>query len=184
MHFEPFWAVLTAVAVRLGHRAAPRASIRFLPLVMACGFALSLFFALRPLPGADGPAPDDPEPWSGWERALVALSATLLSSAPLDYAAPYRVPWAMTFLLKPNHSLGLVLLPWVVRAFAGIRRGRDRLIVGLLLHLLGWAFVIHMGAFCVGLVTFAAARGALAPRRGPARRGSTSPWSSASTSSW
>jgi hypothetical protein len=29
------------------------------------------------------------------------------------------------------------------------------LVVGLLLHLLGWAFVIHMGAFCIGLVTFA-----------------------------
>ena len=42
--------------------------------------------------------------WSGWERALVAGAATLLSSAPLDPAGTYRVPWAMTFLLKPNHA--------------------------------------------------------------------------------
>ena len=153
MHFEPFWAVMTAALSGWD----PERLLRIyplLPLAMAWGFALSLFFALRPLPGGEG-KPDDPEPWSGWERALIALSATLLSSAPLDYAAPYRVPWAMTFLLKPNHSLGLVLLPWIVRGFAGIRRGRDRLLVGLLLHLLGWAFVIHMGAFCIGLVTFA-----------------------------
>jgi hypothetical protein len=32
----------------------------------------------------------------------------------------------MTFLLKPNHSLGLVVFPWVLRAFAGIRGWRDR----------------------------------------------------------
>jgi hypothetical protein len=153
MHFEPFWAVLTAALSGWDTERLLRI-YPLLPLVMACGFALSLFFALRPLAGAER-RPDDPEPWSGWERALIALSATLLSSVPLDYAAPYRVPWAMTFLLKPNHSLGLVLLPWIVRGFAGIRRGRDRLIVGLLLHLLGWAFVIHMGAFCIGLVTFA-----------------------------
>src|SRR5205085_1238895 len=77
---------------------------------------------------------------------------TLLSSAPMDWAGPYRVPWAMTFLLKPNHALGLLLAPWVVRAVAHAQRDRDRLMAGLLLHLLGWAFVIHMGALCVGLV--------------------------------
>jgi hypothetical protein len=74
----------------------------------------------------------------------------------------------MTFLLKPNHSLGLVLLPWVARRFAVIRGGRDRLFAGLLLHVLGWAFVIHMGAFCVGLVMFALL--STAGRRQAARR--------------
>jgi hypothetical protein len=162
MHFEPFWAVVTAV---LSGRSPERLLeiYPFLPLLMACGFALSLFFALRPLaPARSGAssaavtgASAEELVWSGWERALIALFATLLSSAALDHAGPYRVPWAMSFLLKPNHSLGLVLFPWVLRAFAGIRGGRDRIFAGLLLHVLGWAFVIHMGEVCVGLVTFA-----------------------------
>jgi hypothetical protein len=62
----------------------------------------------------------------------------------------------MTFLLKPNHALGLILLPLVLRAFARMRGWRGRLGVGLLLHLLGWVFVIHMAYVCVGLVAFAA----------------------------
>jgi hypothetical protein len=159
MHFEPFWAVVTAT---LSGWDAERllALYPWLPLVTACGFALSLFFALSPGSAAAGPASADvaaaDEPaWSGWERALIALFATLLSSAPLDYTGPYRVPWAMTFLLKPNHALGLVLFPWVLRGFARIRGWRGRLAVGVLLHVLGWAFVIHMGEVCVGLVTFA-----------------------------
>ncbi len=127
-----------------------------------CAFALSLYYALRPARGA----PD--EPWSGWERALVAAAATLLSSAPLDPAGTYRVPWAMTFLLKPNHAVGLVLLPWVLRSFAGITGWRSRIAAGVLLHLMGWAFVIHMGATCIGLVVFALL--ALALRRPDARR--------------
>ncbi|PYQ55720.1 MAG: hypothetical protein DMF78_01215, partial [Acidobacteria bacterium] len=153
MHFEPFWAVVTAT---LSGWDAGRllALYPWLPLLMACGFALSLYFALAPGPAAAADDPDE-SAWSGWERALIALFATLLSSAPLDYAGPYRVPWAMTFLLKPNHALGLALFPWVLRGFARIRGWRGRIGAGVLLHVLGWVFVIHMGEVCVGLVTFA-----------------------------
>lgn len=170
MHFEPFWAMVTAV---LSGWSPQRllALYPFFPVLTACGFALSLFFALRPLaaPAAipGGARADDGE-WSGWERALIALFATLLSSTALDYAGPYRVPWAMTFLLKPNHSLGLVLFPWVLRSFASIRGWRGRIGAGLLLHVLGWAFVIHMGEVCVGLVCFALI--AILTRRADARR--------------
>jgi hypothetical protein len=142
--FEPFWGLL--VATLSGFE--PERVLRlypFLSLAVALGFAATLFVALR-----------DDEGGSPWEAALVAGFATLLSSAPLEYAGTYRVPWAMTFLLKPNHALGLVLLPVVLRAVARIRGGRDRLIAGLLLHLLGWVFVIHMAYVCVGLVVFAA----------------------------
>src|ERR1700704_2475322 len=134
MHFEPFWAVVTAV-VSGWNPERLLAIYPFFALVTACGFALSLFFALRPLtvdrsaapaPPTAGAPPDEPA-WSGWERALIALFATLLSSTALDYAGPYRVPWAMTFLLKPNHALGLVLFPWVLRSFVGIRWWRDRI---------------------------------------------------------
>lgn len=154
MHFEPFWAVVTALVSGWDTDRLLRI-YPFLPLATAMGVALSLFFALGPFPNPRDEARPDDASWSGWERALIALSATLLSSAPFDYVSPYRVPWAMTFLLKPNHALGLVLLPWVVRAFARIRGWRDRVLVGLLLHLMAWAFVIHMGAFCIGLVAFA-----------------------------
>ena len=172
MHFEPFWAMVTAI---VSGWSPPRllAIYPFFPVVMACGFALSLFFALRPLASAEAPrapaeVPAEDGAWSGWERALIALFATLLSSTALDYAGPYRVPWAMTFLLKPNHSLGLVLFPWVLRSFAGIRGWRGRLTAGLLLHVLGWAFVIHMGEVCVGLVCLALL--AMLMRREDARR--------------
>jgi hypothetical protein len=161
LHFEPFWGAFTAVLSGF----SPERLLKlypFLSLLTVCAFALSLHCALRPPRGAPG------EPWSGWERALVAAAATLLASAPLDPAGTYRVPWAMTFLLKPNHALGLVLLPWVLRAFAGITGWRSRIAAGLLLHLMGWAFVIHMGATCIGLVVFAVL--ALAARRPDARR--------------
>jgi hypothetical protein len=141
-HFEPFWAVVAGAAS--GFDPARLVAIYGLfSLVALMAFALSIYAAL------DGAS------WSPWERVLAAGFATLLSSAPLDYASPYRVPWAMTFLLKPNHALGLVLAPWVLRAVARIRGWRGRLAAGLLLHLLGWVFVIHMGATCIGLVAFA-----------------------------
>jgi hypothetical protein len=154
MHFEPFWAVVTAV-LSAGSPERLLWIYPFLPLVMACGFVLSLFFAMKPLALPAGTEATPGGDWSGWERALIALFATLLFSSALDYAGPYRVPWAMSFLLKPNHSLGFVLFPWVLRSFAAIRTGRQRVLVGVLLHVLGWVFVIHMGEVCVGLVTFA-----------------------------
>lgn len=141
LHFEPFWSGLVAV---LSGGDADRLLRLYavLPLAMACGFALSLYFGLG-------------RGWSGWERALCAGAATLLSSNALDFTGVYRIPWSLTFLLKPNHALGLVLLPWVLRAFAGIRTWRGRVAVGVLLHLLGWVFVVHMAYVSCGLVAFA-----------------------------
>jgi len=148
LHFEPFWSAFTAVASgfdpeRLLHLYP------FFSLLGAAGFALSLYLALRP-PEAAGDA------WSGWERALVAGFATLLSSSPLEHMGIYRQPWAMTFLLKPNHALGLVLFPIVLAVFVRARGLRGRLAAGLLLHVLGWVFVLHMGYVAVGLVVYAA----------------------------
>src|SRR5258706_13023661 len=47
MHFEPFWAVVTAI-VSGWSPSRLLAIYPFFPVVTACGFALSLFFALRP----------------------------------------------------------------------------------------------------------------------------------------
>lgn len=163
LHFEPFWGLLVA-AVSGGNPDRVLALYPFLPLVMAVGFALSLYFGLRPVTAAAGPD----GAWSAWERALVAGFATLLCSAPLDFLSIYRVPWSLTFLLKPNHALALVLFPLVLRAFVRIRGTRGRIATGLLLHLMGWAFVLHMAYVAVGLAVFAA--WSLATRRREARR--------------
>jgi len=152
LHFEPFWGLLVAVSSGFDPDRV-LVLYPFFPLVMMWGFALALYAGLRP-------DPRDPNPtdlaWSPWERALAAAFALLLSSAPFEYAGTYRVPWAMTFLLKPNHALGFVLAPLVMAAFARIRGWQGRLAVGFLLHLLGWVFVIHMAFFATGLVLFAA----------------------------
>jgi hypothetical protein len=148
LHFEPFWSAFTAVASGFD----PDRLLRLYPyfaLLASAGFALSLYFALRP-PASGGA-------WSGWERALVAGFATLLSSTAFEHTGIYRQPWAMTFLLKPNHALGLVLFPIVLAVFVRARTWRGRLAAGLLLHLLGWVFVLHMVYVAAGLVLYAAA---------------------------
>ena len=148
LHFEPFWGLLVAAVSGW----EPERVLRlypFLPLVMAVGFPLALYLGLRPLDkNADG--------WSAWERVLVAGFAALLSSSALDYAGAYRVPWARSFLLKPNHALGLVIFPLFLGLFARIRSWRARLLAGLVLQLLGWVFILHMVYVCCGLVAFAA----------------------------
>jgi hypothetical protein len=147
LHFEPFWGALVATVSGF---SPDRVLVLypFLPLAVACAFVVSLYVGLG-APGADGSS------WSPWERVLAAGFATLLSTAPLDFAGIYRVPWVMTFLLKPNHALGLVLFPLVLRAFVGLRSWRGRIAVGLLVQLLGWVFVLHMAYVCAGLLCFA-----------------------------
>ncbi len=58
------------------------------------------------------------------------------------------------FLLKPNHALGLCLAPLVLAAVARARGWRGRVAAGLALHLLGWAFVVHMAFVVAGLLAF------------------------------
>jgi hypothetical protein len=128
----------------------------WLPLLMLWGFALALYRGLRPPPGAEG--------WSPWERALVAGGATLLCASPLDFASPYGPAWSMAFLLKPNHALGFVLFPLVLGACARTRGNRGRLVTALLLHLLGWAFALHVVYVAWGLMVFAALSWWAAPR--------------------
>jgi hypothetical protein len=142
LHFEPFWGAVMAV---LSGFSPDRLLwlYPFMALVTAAGFAVSLYVCFQP--------------WSGWERALVAGFATLLSSAPFEYTGIYRLPWTMTFLLKPNHSLGLVLFPVVIAMFVRARGFRGRLVAGLMLHLLAHAFVLHMVYVSAGLVLYAAA---------------------------
>jgi hypothetical protein len=149
LHFEPFWGVLVAFLSGF----SPDRVLRlypFLPLLVACAFVVSLYWGLGAR-GEDGSSSS----WPPWERALAVGFATLLSTSSMDFAGIYRAPWVMTFLLKPNHALGLVLFPLVLRAFVGIRSWRGRIAVGLLVQLLGWVFVLHMAYVCAGLACFA-----------------------------
>jgi hypothetical protein len=147
LHFEPLWSALVAL-LSVGNPDRVLVLYPSLSLVMACLFTLAVYHGLHAPDGgeADGRT---------WERVFAAAGATLLCAAPFDFGGTYRVPWAMTFLLKPNHALGLVLFPLLLRAFAGIRGWGGRLAVGFLLHVLGWVFVIHMGFACTGLALFA-----------------------------
>ena len=145
-----------------GARSACSGIYPFFGLLTACGFALSLYFALRPLAPARSDAaaplgsPSDEPPWSGWERALIALFATLLSSAALDYAEPVSRPLGDVVPPQAEPRAGTRPVPLgparLRRASAG---GAGAIAAGVLLHVLGWVFVIHMGAVCVGLVAFA-----------------------------
>ena len=167
LHFEPFWGLLVA-AVSGGNPDRVLSVYPFFSLATALGFALALYFGLRPGPDTAPPGPEGEAPWSAWERAMVAGFATLLCSAPADYLSIYRVPWSMTFLLKPNHAVALVLFPLVLRAFVLVRGTRGRIATGLLLHLMGWAFVLHMAYVAVGFLVFGA--WSLLARRPGARR--------------
>ncbi len=147
LHFEPFWGLLMAALSGFDPARLERLYV-FMPLLTVLAYVLALDFGWRRPPA-------ETRPGDAWERALVAGCATLLCASALDWLWRYRVSWALTFLLKPNHALGLVLLPVVLRAVARARGLASLLAAGFLLHVMGWAFVIHMGLTAVGLVVFA-----------------------------
>ena len=153
-HFSPHgrphhipWAALVA-ALSGWDPGRALALYAWLPLLMLWGFALALYFGLRAPPGTPG--------WSGWERAFVAGGATLLCASPLDFTSTYSPAWSMVFLLKPNHALGFVVFPLVLRACARSRGWKGRLVAALLLHLLGWVFALHVVYVACGLIVYAA----------------------------
>jgi hypothetical protein len=146
LHFEPFWGLLVA-AVSGFDADRVLALYPFLSLVVALAFPLAVYAGFKPTEG---------EGWSPWERAAAALAGSLLIAAPFDYVSTYRVSWALMFLLKPNHSLALILFPLFLGAFVRVRGWGSRMAVGLFLHVLAWAFVLHMAYIAVGLAVYAA----------------------------
>jgi hypothetical protein len=157
-HGRPHHVLWAAVVAALSGWNPGRvlALYAWIPLLMLWGFALALYAGLRPPPGTPG--------WSGWERACVAGGATLLCASPLDFTSPYSPAWSMVFLLKPNHALGLVVFPFVLRACAHGRGWKGRLLAALLIHLLGWAFALHVVYVACGLVVYAVLSWFAAPR--------------------
>src|SRR5262245_22698312 len=154
-HGRPHHVLWGALIAALSGWSPDRVLVLYawVPLVVLWGFALALYVGLRPPRDA---LPAEAGSWSAAERALVAGGATLLCASPLDYTSAYGPAWSMTFLLKPNHALGLVLFPFVLRACARSQGLRGRLVTALLLHLLGWAFALHVVYVAFGLAVFAA----------------------------
>lgn len=145
LHFEPLWPLLTAAASGFDVDRVPIV-FQWAPLVVGILLALSIRFVW-------GHGVEDREGRDS-EAAFASLGALLLMAAPGDFTGPFRNPWALTFLLKPNHALGLVLAPLAALALARARSWKSRLVAGFVLQLVGWAFVIHMALFVAGVVVF------------------------------
>ena len=145
LHFEPVWPLLTAFATGFN---VDRVQLVFqcAPLVLGLLLAFSIRFAW--IRGHDGSNA------ARTEAAFAALGALLLIGVPGDSDGIFRNPWALTFLLKPNHVLGLVFIPLAALAIARAKDWKTRLFAGFVLQLVGWAFVIHMVLFVAGLLAF------------------------------
>jgi hypothetical protein len=72
----------------------------------------------------------------------------------------------MTFLLKPNHVLGFVLLPLWMRAFTSDRERDGLWVASVLLALLAWVFLLHWSYAMLGLFVYPF----VAPRLGQSPR--------------
>ena len=147
LHFEPVWPLLVALASGFN---VDRVNLVFQWAPLLAGLALLLSLRSCWIRGME------PSEHRNVEAAFAALGALLLIAVPGDFAGPFRNPWALTFLLKPNHALGLVLAPFAALALARAGTWRTRLVAGFVLQLVGWAFVIHMALVVAGFAVFAA----------------------------
>ena len=147
IHFEPLWPLLTAALA--GFNVDRIALVmHWAPLFAGIALLLSVRFTwVRVWPGRAG---------LHTEASFAALGALLLLAVPGDFWGAFSNPWALTFLLKPNHALGLVLAPLAAVTVARAGTWKTRLMAGLVLQLLGWVFVMHMALFVAGLVAFVA----------------------------
>jgi hypothetical protein len=140
-----FWSVL--VALLSGFEPARVFAIYdLLGLLTALAWPLAVFACLRPAGALRG--------FSAWEAAMAAFFAGMLVSQPLDLAGPYRDPWTLNFLLKPNHALSLALTPLLLRGFASLSSWPQRLGIAIALHALGWVFLLHLVYVSLGLLAF------------------------------
>lgn len=147
IHFEPLWPNLVALA-SLYRPELIDVVMQVAPLAVGVLFLLSVFGCVsRGLGGTDE---------SRNEAVFAGFFALLLASTYADQTAPFRNSWALTFVLKPNHALGLVFTPLVLLAMVRAENKGGRLWAGFLLHLLGWIFVIHMAFVISGFFVYAA----------------------------
>ncbi|MBP6702283.1 MAG: hypothetical protein KA385_02195 [Vicinamibacteria bacterium] len=147
LHFEPLWPLLAGLASGFNPDRV-YAFFMWTPLIVGLALLWSVHTAWSRIEEERGSM--------GTGAAFAALGALLLMAAPGDFSGPFRNPWALTFLLKPNHALGLVLVPLAILAIARANSWKSRLFAGFILQLVGWAFVIHMVLVVAGLAVFVA----------------------------
>ena len=150
---EPGWGLVAAAVSGFDSR-------RLLSLYSYFSLAAPLLVALGIFYGFGGRASG----LDSWDRAVAAYFGTLLVARGIDFSEYFSDPWAMMFLLKPNHALGLALAPLYVRLQAEARDLRGRLLAGLLLGLIGWLCVFHMVFLWAALFCFVALGVAERPR--------------------
>ena len=144
---EPFWRALMRLAT-LGDPENVLAVYRLLPPVMMVLLSLALYFGLA------GRNERQSLEERRWELALVVYSVLLLSSSPQERFGEFQTFWAMTFLMKPNHVVGFVVVPILIACWCSPRFYARTLVTGLLLGLLGWVFVFHWGYVVLGLFLY------------------------------
>ena len=150
-HLEPLWAfIVSNLSLRdpgLVLRIYP-----FLPALVIVLFGVSLRFVF-----ATDPSPGEDEPKRNNLRALfVIFFALLVAAPPLDFLGAYNGSVAKMFLHKPNHVVALALVPiciWFsVRVMSKPFSFLSSAATGLLLGVLGWAFIMYWILLCLGLV--------------------------------
>ena len=140
-NLEPFWsALVAALAFHRPEWVMPLYNwLSPLSLVVV---TLGLYLGLRTEEGEE----------DAWERALVVLAVVGLSSFSLSQHGPVPPLWSANFLYKPNHAMGWGLIGLIVGSQA---RGRSAWMIGLLLGLLAWVFLLDWAYMCLGLVVAA-----------------------------
>jgi hypothetical protein len=136
---EPFWSFVTAALSGFDPARVLRVYPFLTPLsLIAVGCAL--YWGLR---GQGDDVADR------WDRALVVFAVLGLSSFSMAAQAPIPPLWAGNFLLKPNHACGFGLAAIAL----GLRaKGAAWWVLGLVLGLLAWVFILHWAYLVAGLV--------------------------------
>ena len=142
---EPLWRLLMRGA-SLGRPENVIVLYQILPAVMMILLSLSLYFGLRRC--------DDDGPERRWELALVVYAVLLLSSSPQDRFGEFQTFWQMMFVFKPNHTLGLVILPVFIGCWSSPRPLVRNVGAGLLLATLAWVFIMHWSYVLLGLLLY------------------------------
>jgi hypothetical protein len=122
--------------------------------IVLVGLDLGITFArrMRRLEATDSMAAID-----GNRCAMFVVFFVLLATTqPLDFVGPFNGSLWKTFLLKPNHVLGLALLPVCASVLASPLTRRRSIVAVLLIGFLGWVFIIHWVLFSWCVLLFAA----------------------------
>jgi hypothetical protein len=106
-------------------------------------FGLGIY---RGLARRDGAADEQ----DAWERVMLVFAALSLSSLSMNPRPPTPAFWAGNFLLKPNHGAALGLV--AVAAGLLVAKKPRPLLLGLVLGLLAWVFLLDWAYALPGLL--------------------------------